>query len=127
MKVIINQTEIDKMMLPSGQIGMAAARAAGRVRDRAKQNAPVDQGLLRNSIISTLEKQGRSSITWRVGSPVFYALYQELGTGPIFARRAPLLVFQVGGKWVSTYSTRGVPASRYLTRAVEAVSVQDFL
>jgi hypothetical protein len=57
---------------------------------------------------------------------VRHALFQELGTGPIFARRAPLLVFKIGNRWVSTYSTRGVPAVRMLTKAVEATSIEDF-
>jgi hypothetical protein len=126
-RVVVDRAGIAALMSPTGQVGRAAARAAGRVRDRAKENAPVDNGLLRNSIVSELAEQRPTSVTWRVGTNVEYGLYQEVGTGPIFARRAPMLVFKVGNRWVSTYSTRGVPASRYLTRAVEAVSVQDFL
>jgi hypothetical protein len=58
---------------------------------------------------------------------VAYARPQEVGTGPIYARRAPLLVFKVGNQWVSTYSTRGVPAQRYLTRAITETTMEDFL
>ena len=126
MRVVIHRDEIVKMMAPSGEVGRASMRAAGRVRDRAKENAPVDTGLLRNSIIAELEEQGPTSIVWRIGSNVFYAPYQELGTGPIYARRAPYLVFKIGNRWVRTYSTRGVPAVHYLERAIDDLTVEDF-
>lgn len=125
-RVVIRRGAVAHMMSPTGEIGRASARAAGAIRDRAKENAPVDEGLLRNSIVSELAEQTATRIVWRVGTNVEYAIYQELGTGPIFARRAPYLVFKVGGKWVRTYSTRGVPAVRYLTRAVEATTSADF-
>lgn len=126
MKVVIHQSEIVAMMSPTGEIGRGAMRAAGRVRDRGKEGATVSSGLMKNSIIAELQEQGLYSVTWRIGSNVFYAIYQELGTGPIYARRAPLLVFKVGGHWVSTYSTRGVPAVLFLTKAIERTSTEDF-
>jgi HK97 gp10 family phage protein len=126
MKVVVHRAAIAAMMSPTGEVGRAAMRAAGRVRDRAKDNAPVDNGLLRNSIVSELAEQGLYNVTWRIGSNIEYAIYQELGTQPIFARRAPLLVFKIGNQWVSTKSTRGVPAVRYLTRAIEGLTIEDF-
>jgi hypothetical protein len=125
-RVVVHRRNIAGMFQPTGAIGRKTQRAAGRVRDRAKDGATVDTGLMRNSIVSELHEQGPTRIVWRVGSNVRHTLYQELGTGPIFARRAPLLVFRVGGRWVSTYSTRGVPAVRMLTKAVEATTVADF-
>lgn len=126
MKVIVHRAQIAYMMSPVGEVGRAAARAAGRVRDRAKENATVDTGLMRNSIVAELQQQGLTTVTWRIGSNVEYALYQELGTGPIYARRAPFLVFKVGNRWVRTYSTKGVPAVRFLTRAIDSLTVEDF-
>jgi hypothetical protein len=126
MKVIVHKSAIAAMMSPAGEVGRAAARGAGRVRDRAKDNVTVDTGLLRNSIVSELVEQTPTKVVWRIGTNVSYAPYQELGTGPIFARRAPMLVFQVNGRWVRTYSTRGVPAQRFLTKAIESVTVEDF-
>jgi hypothetical protein len=126
-RVVVHKARIVYMMSPVGEVGRAAMRAAGRVRDRAKEGATVETGLMRNSIVSELAAQGLTSVTWRVGSNVKHTLFQELGTGPIYARRAPLLVFKVNGRWVSTYSTKGVPAVRMLTKAVEATSVRDFL
>jgi hypothetical protein len=126
MRIIVHRSEIALMMSPVGEIGRGAARAAGKVRDRAKRYATVNTGLMRNSIFATLEEQGLYSITWRIGTPVDYAIYQEEGTGPIFARRAPILTYKIGNRWISTYSTSGVPAVRFLTRAIELSSIEDF-
>lgn len=116
------------MFLPAGEVGRATRRAAGRVRDRAKQNAPVLTGALRNSITSKQTKQGATSISWTIGSPIKYALPQERGTGPIFARRAPMLHFKTrNGQWVRTFSTKGVPAVHYLERAIDTLTEADFL
>ena len=116
------------MMAPTGDIGRGAGRAAGRTRDRAKEKATVDKGLMRNSIISErLPDPSPFQIVHRIGSDVFYAIYQELGTGPIFARRAPLLVFQIDGRWIATYSTKGVPAVHFLGRSIAEVTARDFL
>jgi hypothetical protein len=125
-RVKVRRAAVASMFQPSGTIGRKTQRAAGRIRDRGKENSTVFSGLMRNSIVSELAEQGRTSITWRIGSNVEHTLYQELGTGPIFPRRAPLLVFKIGNRWISTYSTRGVPAVRMLTRAVEATSIEDF-
>jgi hypothetical protein len=126
-RVLVHRAAIAQMMTPTGGIGRAAARAAGGVRDRAKEGATVRTGLMRNSIVAELQPSPSPySILWRIGSDVFYAPYQELGTPPIHARRAPLLTFKVGNQWVSTYSTRGVPAARFLTKAIETVTSADF-
>jgi hypothetical protein len=125
-KVIVHRAQIALMMSPLGEVGRAAERAAGRVRDRAKKGASADTGLMRNSIVSELAVQTSTSVTWRIGSNVRYTIWQELGTGPIYPRRAPMLTFKVGGRWVSVYSTKGVPAQKFLTRAIESVTVEDF-
>jgi len=127
MRVRINDTEFARMMSPAGDVGKATRRAAGRVRDRAKKNAPVLTGALRSSIVSTLTVQTGSKITYEIGSPVAYAIYQEKGVGPIFARRAPFLHFKTrGGSWVQTLSTGGVPAVHYLEDAIDSLSEADF-
>jgi hypothetical protein len=56
-----------------------------------------------------------------------YAIIQEKGTGPIHARRAPFLVFMYRGHLIRTRSTRGVPAVRYLERAIDEFTPNDFL
>jgi HK97 gp10 family phage protein len=126
-RIVVHYGQIVAMMSPAGDVGRATARAAGRLRDRAKRNASVDKGLMRNSITAELKQQGATNVTWTVGTDVVYAKWQEHGTPPIFARRAPMLVFQVNGRWVSTYSTRGVPAQHFLQRAANDVTENDFL
>jgi len=127
LKVVIHQTEIARMMSPAGDVGRGAARAAGRVRDRAKRYAPVNTGLLRNSITSTKKISVPLQAVYTIGTPIPYGLYQEEGTRPIFARRAPYLVFKTkDGRWVRTYSTKGVPAVHYLRRALSELSDADF-
>jgi hypothetical protein len=126
-KVVIHETEIARIMNPQGYVGRATARAAGRVRDRAKRYAPVNTGLLRNSITSTQKISVPLRAVYTIGTPLAYGLYQEEGTRPIFARRAPFLVFKTkDGRWVRTYSTRGVPAVHYLRRALSELSDADF-
>jgi HK97 gp10 family phage protein len=126
MKVEVHYGQITALMSPGGEVGQAAARAAGRIRDRAKENAPVDTGLLRNSIVAELVEETGSSVTWRIGTDVFYGKYQEFGVPPIFARRAPYLVFKIGTKWISTYSTQGVPAVHFLQNALNDATIDDF-
>jgi hypothetical protein len=125
-KVVLHPEKITYMMT-IGAIARASERAAGKVRDRGKHYVSVDTGTLRNSITAERVPAGPRHIHWRIGTPVAYARPQEVGTGPIYARRAPLLVFKVGNQWVSTYSTRGVPAQRYLTRAITETTMEDFL
>jgi hypothetical protein len=123
----MNDMQITAMFMPAGEIGRAVERAAGRVRDRAKENAPVLTGALRASIVSTLTKQTRTSISYTIGSPISYAIYQESGVAAIFARRAPMLHFKTrGGQWVNTFQTSGVPAVHYLEDALGAVTEADF-
>ena len=125
-KVVVHRSVLVNMHLPNGQIGRSVQRAAGRIRDRARRNVSVDTGLLRRSITSKRQPSGPTSVVYRIGSDVHYAPYQEHGTGPIYARRAPLLVFKIGNRWVRTFSTRGVPAQHYLKRAADSLTIADF-
>ena len=55
--------------------GLVIAKAAHDIEAQAKTRAPVDTGLLKNSIRA--EGDGTS---WQVVSPVAYSVYQEFGT-----------------------------------------------
>ena len=61
--------------------GLAIAKAAHDIEAQAKTMAPVDTGLLKNSIRA--EGDGTS---WQVVSPVDYSVYQEFGTRSTPAR-----------------------------------------
>ncbi|NIQ88964.1 MAG: HK97 gp10 family phage protein [Deltaproteobacteria bacterium] len=71
------------------------AKATLLVQRDGRRNAPVDTGRLRSSITPEVVMQGQI-VQGIVGSNVEYAPYQEFGT------------------------RRGVPARRYLQRALEA-------
>jgi len=103
------------------------------IQRRAKMKAPVDKGPLRSSIRSKVQvNRGQHRVSALVGSNLFYAIYQELGTGiygpagrPIVPTSAPFLVFRPKGAsyLVRARSVRGSPARHYLREALrEAVA-----
>lgn len=114
---------IENHIVPQG-----VARAAGRVRDRAKlgitRAGRVDTGALRNSI-----ETRQVGNHWQVGSDLPYALPQHEGVkGPVLPRRAKVLRFKPKGSntyifRASTSGFRGVP---YLTDALATLTVNDF-
>lgn len=126
-KVVFHDARWAYLMSQDGDVGQATARAAGRIRDRGKEFAPVRTGLLRNSINSVRVPGLADSIHYRIGTDVFYATYQEHGTGPIYPRRARALAWkgQAGG-FVFAAHTRGVPAVRFMGRAAAETTANDF-
>lgn len=124
----VHPVAVAELMSPRGDVGRATARMAGRVRDRAKQYAPVNTGLLRNSITSELIDSSQNNLTYRIGSDVPYAKYQESGTnGPIYPRYARALAFKIGGRTVFAKHVRGVPAVHFLERALNEVVTTENL
>jgi len=93
------------------------------IQRAAKQNAPVDTGRLRASIVPEIVVRPQA-IMGIVGSNVKYAPFVELGTRPhwppisaleLWARRHGTTAFLVA----RAISRRGTKAVRYLSRAVE--------
>lgn len=135
----VDNAEIAGLLRPGGLVHNAAQRAAGVVRDRAKENLTaagrVDAGTLRNSIRSELVETTRDTVTFQVGSDLPYAIFVERGTGlygpyhsPIYPRRARVLRFQPSGSSTTVFaaSVRGMEGVRYLERAVYSLTAQDF-
>lgn len=60
---------------------LITAKAAHDIEAQAKQRAPVDTGLLRNSI-----RAHGQGLTWIVESPVDYSVFQEFGTSRMAAQ-----------------------------------------
>ena len=133
-KVTWNNAEWDHLLSDSGDIGRGVAKAAGRVRDLAKENITqadlVDTGKLRNSIRSQKKPtSSRNMVVYEVGTELPYGIYHEEGTqGPIYPRRAKRLYFvpKNGRSLVSARSVRGVPAVKYLQRALDRLTLADF-
>jgi len=85
-----------------------------RVQKAAKALAPVHTGALRASI--ELEMAGKTAY---VSANTFYALYQELGTGPHEITGNPWLSID-GGHPVHSVQHPGNPAVHYLLQALMA-------
>lgn len=87
------------------QIKRAIGETTLHIEGRAKTHHPwkTRTGRLISSIAASIKNRGFTGI---VGARTNYAAGLELGTKPhtISARRAPMLRFQVGGKWVSKKS-----------------------
>jgi hypothetical protein len=127
----MNQQEF-RAMTESGTIAQATWRAAGKVRDDAKRELTsqgrIDSGALRQSIVGRRIRNGRIGTFYEVGSDLPYAWFQHEGTkahGPVRARR---LRFKPkgGGAFVFARWVRGVTPSKFLTKALERLSIGDF-
>lgn len=93
-------------------IGMDASSTAA-------DQAPVDTGLLKNSISYAVDGN-----TVYVGTNVPYAIYHELGTGKYAeqgGRQDPWRYQDKDGNW---HTTSGVPAKHFLKYGVESHTAQ---
>lgn len=131
-RVNIDQSKVNELTSAGGLIDQKTARAAGKVRDEAKRiivsEGRVDTGAMMQGV-----KRERSSSsppgvsTWIISSDEPYSKYQHDGTrGPIVPRRAKVLRFRVGGKTVYARKVRGISGIKFLTRALDKVSPNDW-
>ena len=93
----------------------ALQKACLIVENSAKQNCPVDDGQLRQSISHKVNKT-----TGEIGSSVQYAPYVEIGTG-IYStegngRQTPWVYRDAKGEW---HTTKGMKAQPFLKPALE--------
>ena len=102
-----------------GPVALRAVNAGGLIiEDKARMNAPVKTGALRNSaktICRNTAEGAEAEIGFR---GLAYARIQEFG-GTITAKNKKYLKFRVNGKWVSAKSVR-IRAKRYLGRAIDS-------
>lgn len=120
MGVSVNTKEVQKNLeqfekqLPD-LLDKALEKACLIVENSAKQNCPVNDGQLRQSITHKVDnKRGE------VGTSVEYAPYVEIGTG-IYStegngRQTPWSYRDAKGEW---HTTKGMEAQPYLKPAVE--------
>jgi HK97 gp10 family phage protein len=125
-----NQPAFQKMLRDSGgTVDQAVARAAGRTRDRAKQNLSrrVDTGHLRQSIVSQ-RTESITGVTYQVGSPLPYAIFQEKGTRDHGPRNFKFMRFKPKGSstFVFAKHVRGVQAANFLADALRSLTPADF-
>lgn len=99
--------------------------AALMVESEAKQKAPIDKGVLRNSITNAIEGSEGNRFA-RVGTNIEYGVYQEYGTGvygpkgtPITPKRGRFLVFKgKDGNMVFARSVAGSPKREFMKKGV---------
>ena len=93
-------------------IKAAITTSALLVERDAKLNAPVDEGLLRNSISHRII-EGNEIYSAEVGTSVFYGPFQEYGTGERGASSGVIAPsdYEYG-------SSKGIPAQPYLGPAL---------
>ena len=117
---------------PGGEVDRAVARAAGVTRDRAKRNlttdGSVDTGRLRQSVRYQRIPSSRGSVTYEVGTDVFYGEYLEEGTRDHGPRRARVLRFKPKKVPQGSCSRGRCAASvpRWLSRALSRLSASDY-
>lgn len=110
-------------------VNQAARIVAKRVRDNIVSANLIDTGFMRDNIdIEYQQGPARNPIA-RVHVRAPHAIYQEYGTrahGPV---RAQYLRFKPKGKsfYVFAKWVRGVPAQRFMQRAVDSLTAQDFI
>lgn len=124
------------IVAPGSPVHRGFMRAAGKTRDRAKQNlraaGRIDTGRLLNSIAYEIHTVG-NNIWATVGTSVEYAPFIHDGTanngaGWIYPRRALFLRFtpKGGNAVVFAPRVRGIKATPFLKDAVDALTEADF-
>ena len=83
--------------------------------ERLQVNSPVDTGYLKGWF--RYEDTG-SMVDIR--SPAKYAIYQDQGTGPIYAKNAKALHWEKGGKHFFAKSTKGIKGKHFVETSINA-------
>ena len=116
-EMLANLARIDSRI--RGDVAVRAVFAGGiQIQNRARINAPVLTGALRNSV-STIARNTSDGAEAIIGfRGLSYARIQEFG-GTVYARKGKYLRFKYKGQWVSKTSVK-VRGKHYLQRAVDA-------
>lgn len=116
-ELISNLNRIDADI--RSEVAMKAVHAGGlQIENKARINAPVLTGALRNSV-STQSRATGSGAEAEIGfRGVVYARIQEYG-GVIRAKNKPYLMFQVGGHFVKVRQVT-IKGKHYFERAIES-------
>ena len=102
------QNHLDNINLDEKKLNQILSQACLIVENQARRDAPVDNGVLRNSIRSEVE--GKQGV---VGTNIEYAPYVEFGTG-LFAvngdgRQTPWSYQDEMGEWHTTIGQHPQP------------------
>lgn len=130
-RIRLNQAQLTQVV--GSQARAAAHRAAHVARSRARNTLSAagryDTGDLDRTMTVKEVTKNELHPQFAVGSPVFYAKFQEFGTrahGPVVAKK---LRFKPKGSdsFVFAEWVRGVTALRFMYKALKSLTVYDFL
>lgn len=113
------------------KVGKAVVRAAYRVQEAVGTKAPHITGALKGSINVHGPIHSRNNVGASVGTNLKYARAVEFGTGifsedegatrqPIRPKRAKVLAWQKGKKWIFARQVAGMKPRRYFRQGLEA-------
>ncbi len=127
--------ELMKALKKSGEtvrdkVGKAVVKAARRVEEAVGTKAPHITGALKGSINVQGPIHTSNNIGAVVGTNLKYARAVEFGTGiygegegatrqPIVPRRAKVLAWKKGGKWIFARQVAGMKPRRFFQKGVE--------
>lgn len=89
-----------------------------RIEATARKLAPVDDGRLRSSITSEVQREGTDTLALYVGTNLSYAPHVEYGRGAITASGDGVLHFTIEGEEVFVKSVGPADAQPYLRPAI---------
>ena len=132
-KVKLDYTKINPFIV--NVTDLSSKRAAQRVAARANANV-IAKDRVRTKALSksytakqSRNLRGQYQSGYDVGSPLFYAGWQEDGIGPVIPRKASILRFKPKGSSVYIFRPRtaGFPGAHQLRDAYRMIGLQDYL
>lgn len=115
-ELIKNLQRIDKSIRTDVAV-KAVREGAYQIFNRARINAPVLTGALRNSMRVDAKAVGGKAEA-EISVNVVYARIQEFG-GTIYPRKGKYLKFRVNGKWINAKQVK-IRGKHYLGNAIES-------
>lgn len=83
-RIILDTQKLDEILRNhEGEAGNIVHRFGTKIAGEAAQNAPVDTGALKNSLVS--ESRMKDKLTFILQDGVSYGIFQELGTSRMAA------------------------------------------
>lgn len=107
----------------------AARRGAAAAADKVRTGIVETNRIRSGAMLSGVKATPITPTTYKVGTPVFYAHWQEHGRGPVFPVRAKALRFQPKGLNAFVFAKRVAPdpGGGFFRKALARMSLRDFI
>jgi hypothetical protein len=122
----LNQSFQRAPELTQARVTVAMNKSLVRLQATAKSLAPVDQGILRGSLLISPTIWNGSTATGSVGTNLAYSIYQEQGTGiygphgtPIRPKTKKVMAWNKNGTWHFAREVKGVRPKWYMRTSAE--------